>query len=249
ILEQTQLKTDSNGQLDFILHLPKKGGTVSLSTMAGYSNDTKVDFEVAPAADFIASSSEYLVSGVSAAAALKTQNLTLKGTVGDAWSVEFDDSHFPNQSPLYLYRFYDLKNDDARQYIASYTAVRSEQGPEYGLNSVVFRDHTPVEPPPDGEPLPPIPDDLWQLNYQQGLAATLPGVSFWLKVEKDGKIFDTSNNKLKLTVEGGALSLTLKTAGDVIELTKSGIAQGQWHKVAFGLQADAAYLTLDDLPY
>ena len=229
ILEQSHLKTDENGLINFIIHTPIKGGLVSVSAKTGFDNELKANFTVSAPTQELKTSKTFMLANTS----LSNQTITMTGSPSQTWQLDFDQAHFPNRSPLYLNRFYDLRNDDSYKYLAEHNAQRSNDGPEYGLFSLDLK---------EGEQ----GTSEWQLLYKEELAPQLPAIAFWLKTSADGKVVSTVDGKVNLTLNAGTLDLSLETASQTLHVSQAGLVHDQWYQVAFGLQADHAYLSVNE---
>lgn len=236
ILEQQSFKTDANGLLSYKLHVPPKGGDIRLSARTGVDTVVYETLQAQPKAEDLYAERTFIISSQQDAQyeALQTDQVTIKGNEGQSWSLGFDPYHFPNRAPLYLNRFFDLRNDDAGLYAAQYSAWRSSDKPAYGFYSVNFVENDTIE-------------RNWRLPYVDALGVNYPGISFWLKVEGDGTILSTSDNRIELTVNSGALSVDIATVDGTIQLSQNGITTGVWHQVALGLNGTQAYLAVDGL--
>jgi hypothetical protein len=253
-LEQSDTKTDANGEIQLTLNTGRLEGTAKLSARADIHNQTSANI-TKTATNQNTLNSAYLVSdnnglgngsytGFNGATTSVSypgiMDVTLRGTPSTAWQISLDDLFLPNHEPLLSYRFDSVNRDDTGLHNGNSTNVlRSYSHPASNKYSGEFLENEPLD----------ITSQL-SIPEHSSLSVGQPAVAMWLSSTGSGSIVNWGKGAFELTVlANDTIQLSVRTNGGVKTLTSSAIVKNSWLKVSAGVSAREVYLSVDGETY
>ena len=253
ILERKNFKTDAQGEINFTLQTPATGGNLRLVARADVNNPVVQTIAVNSAPSPVRAVSGFVVTGLNGnlSAAYSgfdsvqrtvqyqaSSKVALTGASGASWQLGFDAYHLINREPVYFNRFFNLVDDDGRQYKATPNNVtRSKDSPAFGLYSAVFNNSAL-----NGS----TEQSVWALPYTPALEITQPAYNFWLRANKAGRVLTVGNTLTLDLLPDNTLSASIQTSAGIQTLTSVPLTPGVWQKVALGFNGTNYYLAVDE---